>query len=108
MIAAKQRSRNASLEDEPACRASACTRCGKRGHMHAFPGDPVREGGKLCGDCRAEWDHLLAEVAHRWHSGLRSCFFCRRPLGDERFPARSPFGASCAACALALAALVPD
>ncbi len=108
MIAAKHRSRAGSLDAGAERQASVCTRCGKLGHMHAFPRDPVPRGGELCGDCRAEWDHLLAEVADRWHSGLRSCFFCRRPLGDERFPARSPFGASCALCALALAALVPD
>jgi len=108
MIAATNRSRNGSPRAEPGSRAAACTRCGKLGHMHAFPRNPVRGGGELCGDCRAEWDHLLTEVAGRWHSGLRFCFFCRRPLGDERFPARSPFGASCAECGLALGALVLD
>jgi hypothetical protein len=74
--------------------------------MHAFLRDAVIGGGDLCGGCRAEWDQLLAEIAERWHAGLRVCFFCQRPLGDERFPAKSPFGASCAECGLALAELV--
>ncbi len=61
----------------------------------------------LCGECRAEWDRLLVEVADRWYAGLRICFFCRQPLGDDRFLGRSPLGASCAECALALATLLP-
>lgn len=108
MIAAKHRSRSEIPRAEPECRASACTRCGKVGHLHAFPRDAVRGGGDLCGDCRTEWDNLLAEVSARWHAGLRVCFFCRRPLGDHRFPARSPFGASCAECGVTLSAVVVD
>jgi hypothetical protein len=87
---------------------SACTRCGRMGRMHTFPRETPSGGGDLCGDCRAEWDHLLADVAERWHAGLRICFFCRRELGDQRFPARSPFGTSCAECGLSLAALIKD
>lgn len=108
MIAAKHRSRTGSLDADPGCRASACSRCGKLGHMHAFSGDPSRGRGKLCGDCRSEWDHLLAEVTNRWHAGLRICFFCRRPLGDHLFPAMSPLGASCAECGLLLATIITD
>jgi hypothetical protein len=36
----------------------------------------------------------------------RQLLRCQSELGDQRFPARSPFGASCAECGLALAALV--
>ena len=108
MIAAKHRSCSDPLDAEPGGQASACSRCGKLGHLHAFPGDPLRGGGQLCGDCRAEWDHLLAEVTDRWRAGLRFCFFCRRPLGDHLFPARSPLGASCAECGLLLATIIKD
>lgn len=106
MIAAKHRSQASSLDAEPGAQVSACSRCGKLGHMHAFPGEPVRGGGDLCGDCRAEWDDLLVEVATRWHSGLRVCFFCRRPLGNHLFAAKSPLGTSCATCGLTLSAVV--
>lgn len=106
MIAAKHRSRHGPPSAEPELQASACTRCGRVGHIHEFPRAAVCGGGDLCSECRAEWDRLLVEVADRWHAGLRICFFCRQPLGDDRFLGRSPLGASCAKCALTLAALV--
>lgn len=100
--------RPGALEGPPPRSAAACSRCGKAGHLHVFPPSLNRGGGDLCGDCRAEWDHLLAEVVERWQAGLRICFFCRRPLGHERFPAKSPFGASCANCALAISTVVVE
>jgi hypothetical protein len=51
-------------------------------------GDPKGEGG----------DHAVGRA--------RQLLRCRHQLGDQRFPARSPFGASCAECGLAPAALV--
>jgi len=87
---------------------SPCSRCGRLGRMYFFPHSPAPGSADLCGECRSEWDRLMPELAARWHAGLRACFFCRRPLGDERFPARSPLGASCADCGLALGALIPE
>jgi hypothetical protein len=62
----------------------------------------------LCVDYRVEWDDLQEEVARQWLRGFAVCFFCRRRLGNHRFPARSPFGASCAECGVKLSALVTD
>lgn len=86
---------------------SGCSRCGRRGRLYEFPTGPWARKADFCGDCRAEWDRFLAEVADRWHDGLRVCFFCRRPLGDHRFPATSPLGASCAECGITVSALIP-
>jgi len=83
-----------------------CTRCGRIARRtFGFRTDVSSRNAALCPECRAEWDRFLEEFAGRWLRGLAVCFFCRRPLGDERFPARSPLGASCAECGVALAAL---
>jgi hypothetical protein len=88
---------------------SVCTRCGKRvRRVYPWTGELTLRGSVLCLGCRVEWDDLMEEVARRWHCGLTVCFFCRRPLGDERFPARSPLGASCAKCGVTLSALIAD
>lgn len=89
--------------------AGVCTRCGRAARrMHSFHEDVTTRKAILCSECKVEWDDLLEEVARRWLSGLAVCFFCRRPLGNHRFPARSPFGASCAECGVKLSALVSD
>ena len=103
---AKPRSRGregAAREESP------CTRCGREPrHPSPFPEDASSRNAVLCEGCRGEWIDLLKEVARRWHGGLRRCFFCSRPLGDQLFPARSALGACCAECGVALAALISD
>jgi len=85
---------------------SPCTRCGRRGRsLVPFPEDEATRQARLCRECREEWEELLRTVAHRWHGGLVTCFFCRRELGNHLFPARSPFGTSCVECGLTLSAL---
>jgi hypothetical protein len=71
--------------------------------MSSFHADPTRRQAVLCAGCKADWEELLRRIAARWHDGLRSCFVCLRPLGDQLFPARSPLGTVCAHCALAFA-----
>jgi hypothetical protein len=67
-----------------------CTRCGRiPRRTYDFRTDVTSRNAVLCPECRAEWDCLLEDVAGRWLRGLAVCFFCRRPLGDERFPASS-------------------
>jgi hypothetical protein len=89
--------------------ACVCTRCGRETRrMYGFHVDVTARNVVLCGDCKVDWDDLQEDVAGRWLRGLMVCFFCRRPLGDERFPAESPFGTSCAKCGVTLAAMVSD
>ena len=89
--------------------ACACTRCGQgTRRMYGFFVDVTTRNAVLCGACAVEWDDLQEEVARRWLHGLNVCFFCRRPLGNERFPARTHFGASCVDCGVKLAAFVSD
>lgn len=90
----------------PGLRLSRCTRCGVGApKVYPFPLDATARNPGLCAKCQDEWDAFLLELASRWHQGLRFCFLCRRPLGDDLFPATSPFGPSCAECGISLAAL---
>lgn len=86
--------------------ASACTRCSKAMQkLYPFPLASGTLRPALCAHCQDEWDDFLKEAVRRWHDGLRGCFFCRRQLGDALFPARGPFGTSCANCALSISVL---
>jgi hypothetical protein len=83
-----------------------CTRCGQPDRrVFAFPLETRARKAVLCAKCQGEWDDLLREVVRRWHEGLRICFFCGRSLGNHRFPAMSPFGASCGECGVKLSSL---